>query len=572
MADTGFTFGTGLFSADGSSDLSWSSPTALWADDGSTASVSYTNPPSPLTVYALAVKTFGFSIPSDATIDGFEIYVDDLLVDPSTGTGNSSFFVGLADGNTFAKIGTPSSSITSSGSYTVGSPTDMWGTTLTPADVNDTEFSVYIDGIVDGTGLCGLSVDSVQVKVYYTPAPPTIQSIKVESFDVDITTSGSTHTLTNDVGNVSNAFVRKITSTDKATGLVGNTDTMTPNNAHCGVQLTDTDELTFYKNNANTQKIVGEVWRYEGASGGDNEFIVRGTYAITVTGASATQAVSGLTNRNKAVPIYNGSSYTGTTTNDYDSATVGVYINSSDEIVVERQATTGTLTVYVTVVEFTGSNWSVGHAISSSHDTTTETITLNTDSTGTGGSTFDVGDWSTAMIIDASMQGDTAETGIADVCMLVSPTSASTTQIDFSMQDADIGARNDGNAYAHVIQHDDLLVYRAKNTNLAEGNNTYTTTAAWPSGAPTTSDLDQLSMEWFVSSSGTGTAHARGRLTARITDPTGTIQNWVQRSGNTVYAYYGVADFSGVNDPEPSGGFNSSFALNSNIVLGASFT
>lgn len=366
--------------------------------------------------------------------------------------------------------------------------------------------------------------------------------ILVETFDVDIGVSGSTYTLTSDVGSVANAFVRKVTSSDKATGLTGSTSNLSPANAHCGVALTNTSELTFYKGNANTQKIVGEVWRYTGASGGVNEFINRGSYAITLTGTSATQAVSGLVDRNKAVPILNGISTTNSSVNDYDASTVAVHINSSGEIVVSRQATTGTLIVYVTVVEFTGSNWSVGHGVSSSHDVSAETVTLNTDSTGAGGSTFDVGDVTTCMILDASCEGDTAETGLADVIFLTRP--ISTTQVTFDFQTGDTNARNDGTGYVHVIQHGDLIVTRDQEA-ITEGNGTYGT-IAFPAGTNTTRNIDQLALEWFVSTSGTGTAHARGRLTGRITDATGTIQHWVHRTGNNVIGWHGVVDLSQV--------------------------
>ena len=391
-----------------------------------------------------------------------------------------------------------------------------------------------------------------------------MSDILIESFDVNIGASGSTHTLTNDVGNIANAFVRKITSTDKATGLVGNTGNISPNNSHCGIALTDTDKLTFYKNNANSQKQVGEVWRYTGAGGGDNEFIVRGSYAITVTGSSATATVTGLVDRNKAVPIFNGVNSDQTSTSNYEETTFAVHINSSGEVVVSRNNNTaGTQVVYVTVVEFTGSNWSVGHGVSSNHDASIETVTLNTDSTGAGGSTFDVGDWSTAMIIEATMEGDTSETGLADVLALVQP---SGTGVTFSVTEGDGNARNDGTGYIHVIQHNDLNVNRATNNNFSEGNNTYANINSFPSGTPTDKNLDQLSMEWFVSTTGTGTAHARGRLTARVTDATGTIQTWVHRSGNNVKIYYGVADLSGIVSSGSS--FNNSWAFGSNTVLG----
>lgn len=396
--------------------------------------------------------------------------------------------------------------------------------------------------------------------------------ILVESFDVDIGASGSTYTLTNDVGAIANAFVRKMTSTDKATGRVGNTGNMSPVNAHAGVLLTNTDELTFYKGNANTQKIVGEVWRYDGASGGDNEFINRGTYAITLNSgtASATQAVTGLVDRNKAVPVHVGLSTTTNGTSDYDTTTVGVYINSSDEIVVERQSTGSTITVYVNVVEFTGANWLVGHGVDDTGNVaggSLKTVTMNTDSTGAGGSTFDVGDWATAMILDASMQGDTAETGLADV-LLLPRVGATTTTLKFELVS---GGNNNGARYFHILQHDDMSITRNSTANYPEGNNSYTT-ASFPSGTPTDRSIDELALEWFASTSGAGTAHARGRLTAQITDSTGTIQHWTQRSGNTVRARWGVVDLSQIQSASPPAGTEATLSSTQNDQTGTTTT
>ena len=366
--------------------------------------------------------------------------------------------------------------------------------------------------------------------------------IKVEKFDTDVAADGSTLTLANSVGSLADGFVRKITSTDKATGPVGNTGNANPDDVHCGIELTGVDTLTFRKGSAVNQKQVGEVWRYVGVPGGSDEFIVRGSYAVTITGTSATQAITGLGDRNKAVPIFNGLSTTNGSVNDYDGSTVAVHINSSGQIEVTRNNSTGTLVVYVTVVEFTGSNWTVAHGRSASHDALDETVTMNSDSTGLGGSTVDIGDWTNAMIIEATMGGDTAETGLSDVLARVEP--GATDQAIFRCHQ-DANARNDAVGYFHVIANDNLVVTRATNANFAEGNNSYTT-APFPAGTNTTRLLEDLSLEWFADTSGVGTAHARGRLTAEITNSTGTIQTWVHRSGNNVGISYGVADFTNV--------------------------
>ena len=371
--------------------------------------------------------------------------------------------------------------------------------------------------------------------------------IKVETFDVSPGASGTTHTLTNDVGALTNAFVKVNSSNDKASGPTGSTGNANPNDAHCGVQLTGTSELTFFKNTATTQRKMGEVWRYTGAPGGLDEFIVRGHLAVTVSGASATATVPGLVDRNLAVPFLSGISVDNASVNDYDASTVAVYLDGSGDLVVSRQATTGTLTAYVSVVEFTGGNWTIGHGISTSHDTTQELVTLNTDSTGTGGSVVDIGNWSNAFI-EGTTQGDTAETGLSDNLFIAEP-GGSTSQVRVFFQQ-DGGARNDGDAYVHVIANAGMVVTRDFNTNFPETNGT-TGTLGFPAGTSTSELLDELALEWFADTSGVGTAHARGRVISRITDATGTITHWVHRSGNNVAIYYGVINLANVLGFEP---------------------
>jgi hypothetical protein len=370
-------------------------------------------------------------------------------------------------------------------------------------------------------------------------------SIAVETFDKDFGVDGDTHTLTNDVGATSKAFIRLNSSLDKGSGgPTGSTGNATPNVMGCGLQLTASDTITANKDTSTTVKCVGEVWRYEGEAGGANEFIVH-HYAIAASGASTSQDISSdITNRNDCVPIITGYETTKTSVNDFDQTTFAAHIDSSGNLVVSSGNSGASGTVYISVVEFTGSNWSVGHGVSSSHDSSIETVTLNTDSTGTGGSTFDVGDWETAWI-EASMGGDSSETGLSDVMALIYPTTASTTQVEFDVVSGDSSARNDATGYVHVIQNDDLIVKRvSSNVAVTEGDGSYGTTLGFPSGTNTTRDADQLALEWFCDTTGTGKAHGRGRLNARITDPTGDIDHWVHRSGNNIIARYAVIDLS----------------------------
>lgn len=369
--------------------------------------------------------------------------------------------------------------------------------------------------------------------------------IKIETFDVDVTSAASqTHALSNSVGSLSSGFVRRTTSIDKQSGPTGSTGNANANIACGAAYLSGVSTVSFRQDSTTSQKIVGEVWRYTGTSGGADEFIVRGRHTVTLTGTTTgSTAVSGISSVDKCIPFWTGSTQTATSVNDYDASTVAVWLDASGNIQVERGSSTGTLVVYVTVVEFTGSNWSVGHVKSASHDTAAETdITIRANSLATTG-TFDVGDWSNATIIEASIEGDTSETGLSDNLGCWT-TGASTTQASFYLQQ-DSNARNDGVSYAHILAHQGLDVNRGSNTNYGEGNGTYVS-VPWPAGASTSSNVDELAVEWFSDTSGVGTAHARGRLSAQILTAS-TMNSWVHRSGNTVRIDYGVVDLTAVD-------------------------
>lgn len=384
--------------------------------------------------------------------------------------------------------------------------------------------------------------------------------IAVERFEVDVASDGQTHTLANDVGDVNKAFVRLITATDKSVGEVGNTSNAEPNDTSLGVELTGTSELTFNIQNP-TVKAIGEVWRYTGIPGGAYEFIVRQRGTVTVPNGSASNSASviGMADRNACIPFYNGRVAAHTSISNYDEVTHYCYIDALDNIVFGKNNTGGSFstTCYYEVVEFVGSAWRVGHGVSASHDTDNaydsggETVTLNTDSTGAGGSTFDVSDWSTAVIVEATMGGDSGETGLSD-CIAYVTAGSTTDTVRFTLDNSN--SRNDSVGYIHVLQCDDIIVDRVQAfANIIEGNNTFGTALSLPAGVNGATPLDELALEWFPGTNGEGTAHARGRLQARIADNGGTfeIQHWVHRQGNNCKAAYAVVDFSACVDAGP---------------------
>lgn len=138
----------------------WTNPTNVLASDGSVASTSV---PGSTQSDNLLVTGFGFSIPSDATIDGFVLAINVVTF---SGTGFPRLFVGLTK-DAFTEIG--SQPATSTGTTTLGSSIDLWTDTWTPAQVNDgANFGALIHALA-GAGASTQSIDWVTLTVYYTP-------------------------------------------------------------------------------------------------------------------------------------------------------------------------------------------------------------------------------------------------------------------------------------------------------------------------------------------------------------------------------------------------------------------
>lgn len=405
--------------------------------------------------------------------------------------------------------------------------------------------------------------------------------IRIDRYEVDVASNGQTQAIT-DVGSLSSAFVRLVGSSIKASGgPTGSGGNSAPTVVGCGVQLTATNELTFYIPNTTARKIMVEVWSYTGSPGGAYEFISRQRGSVTISsGLSNSVALAGLGSRNNVVPFYTGWSSTEGANNDFHSAVFAAHVNASNDLVFSRNnADAPTHVAYYDAVEFTGSGWRVGHGVSSAHDTGNdvdgtggETITLNTDSTGAGGSAFDTTDWGTAMVVEGTMEGDSGETGLSD-CQMVFRPETDTSQIRCTLDNT--SSRNDGTAYCHVIQCDDLVVSRDFTYNFAEGTGgaNYGSPLSVPAGTNASTPLTEAALEWFVCTSGEGTAWARGCLVAQLTAMTGTgIQHWVHRSGNNVSASYAIADFSAMVDAGGTTNYDETASATANATAGANGT
>jgi hypothetical protein len=363
--------------------------------------------------------------------------------------------------------------------------------------------------------------------------------VQVETFDIDVSSEGQTYALTNVLPSTSAAFVRNTNPRGHSGGPVGSTGNADPNDMSGYVYVSATSELTLGRL-LGTVKLTGEVWRYTGAPGGLDEFVVRDRVQVTLTNAGpSTTAVSGVVDRNKCICFITGKTCTQTSRNNSAEMGAIAYLNSSGDLVVERGTGTSTLVVYVTIVEFTGANWTVSF---SKPTFGSGTRTLYLDSEGTSGASPTI-DWSSAFFAEVRQSGGNGSNdAIEDLSFTVEPASTST-----YTQTKDSTAANTGAGFVYVLQNAGLNVARETASKTIPNNNSYVN-ETFPS--ITLSNLNEACIEWSVFSDGTGTAHGRGALNARLTGLT-SLQSWVHRSGNTGTYRYGVIDLSGVQGVTP---------------------
>lgn len=124
------------------------------------------------TTHYLRGRNYGFSIP-----DG--VFVNGIVVSISRESSGQVYPVmqdyevklvknGVITGDNKAKIGInwPTSGL---GTVTYGSPTDLWGTTWTPSEINGQYFGVVLSAINPRADLSRTAtVDTIQISVYYS--------------------------------------------------------------------------------------------------------------------------------------------------------------------------------------------------------------------------------------------------------------------------------------------------------------------------------------------------------------------------------------------------------------------
>lgn len=187
MADTGWVFPGTAASDRNLFANEWGTPDNIKATDANNATCvgSKFDLPSPGNPAAedgaeLIATNFGLSVPAGATITGVEARIkgrsDPNLVGELAylTNGVSPRLYGTAKVDTWTDLPTSDPQ----GTHIYGTPTDLWGATLTPTIVNGTDFG-WIFMTYDETAPLNMLVDYMQIKVYYEEAniPPIIMMI-----------------------------------------------------------------------------------------------------------------------------------------------------------------------------------------------------------------------------------------------------------------------------------------------------------------------------------------------------------------------------------------------------------
>jgi len=157
MASTGNVFPTVGASVDRAGSTAWTSPGNVVSDNATDAT-------AVVPTDYLVTSSYGFSIPTDATIIGVTVRVEAS----ESGTGSSNYVPQLISNTTPTLIGSAKGAVTVNGTTKVistnGGAADLWGATLTPAIVNAAGFGVAIWS-TDTTNT--LAIDFVTIAIEY---------------------------------------------------------------------------------------------------------------------------------------------------------------------------------------------------------------------------------------------------------------------------------------------------------------------------------------------------------------------------------------------------------------------
>ncbi|WP_298554813.1 LamG-like jellyroll fold domain-containing protein [uncultured Algibacter sp.] len=366
---------------------------------------------------------------------------------------------------------------------------------------------------------------------------------KVQHIQDEVGNTGETNTSFTAVNSL-NSVVELANSNRKTHGGPQTHSGNRPGDDMAGArQLTAAGTLTYYRESSSDSRDMRfntSIWEYIGASGGDNELIVRGRYAVNLNGStnSVAQAIAGVINANKCIPFVTGI-MNSATSQDADSATAVAYLEDATTLRVQKGSNGNNVTVYITLVEFTGINWTVLHGDSGNSSADSGTITLNDGADGTGTAT-NVSDWSEAIIF-SHFRADTGASGVNDAISDLWPVTdpgSNNQSVDWTFHSNHDSAGTNRH-FIHVLTNTGLNVVRFQNTSRNAGETAIDITSAG------LSDIHQALIVGSSSSSGRGTAYGRGWRNYYLNSTTEAV-HWAHRNNNTLSHEIQIIDLSGL--------------------------
>jgi Tfp pilus assembly protein PilX len=142
----------------------WTNSSNITSSNGSDATATISGSGSSANLNS---SSYNFDIPSNATITGIRARIERAASASSSLSDRDVLLLrnGSAAGSDYAASGTWG---TSDSTITYGGSTDLWGTTWTPADVNDSDFGLRLRVQNSNSSSRTASVDYMELTVYYT--------------------------------------------------------------------------------------------------------------------------------------------------------------------------------------------------------------------------------------------------------------------------------------------------------------------------------------------------------------------------------------------------------------------
>ncbi|WP_296313785.1 LamG-like jellyroll fold domain-containing protein [Winogradskyella sp. UBA3174] len=364
----------------------------------------------------------------------------------------------------------------------------------------------------------------------------------VQHIQNDVSNSGITSAIT-PVSSLNNAFALPNNNRKVNAGLSSVTDTNLRGDDLSGAQvLTDTGTLSYYRQGTSdsaNMRFNSSIWEYIGPIGGANEMIIRDRLTVTLNGTtnSVTQALSGITNANKCIPFITGIINSASAAGGADSGTALAYLESATTLRVQKGSNANNVTVYITLVEFTGSNWTVLHGDSGNTDGDTGTVTLRDGSDGSGTAT-NVSAWNEAIIFSQHRADNNASgvnQAIEDNWPIMDPGS-NNQLVDWTFHSGHL-SNGTNRQFVHVLSNPDLIINRFQNTSNSANATTLNITSAG------LSNINEALIVGSSISTGGGTAYGRGWRNYYLNSTT-QAAHWSHRNNNTMSHEIQIVDLS----------------------------